>query len=249
MIRLTSYYDRICAFGASLPREFLGDAMQLAKFAIRKPTCHAKTLAVRAASDFSSENEHLSRVFVRHAFYKGKAAMSLSPLKPRFQSIEKGGVALKREGSMFLEFAPAVAQRQYDWNQKQTFALSTVEMGTLIGLASGEGCEFFHDPHMRTSDAGKVQKTLKVDPMSDLSGHFFTLSVVNRLENIDERIVVPVTKAEFSVMKSAFNFIMPYLMGWHAFVYPSHLKDTVLLDYHKVQGSAIEGDPELEWAK
>ncbi|XVE62183.1 hypothetical protein DITRI_Ditri06bG0097900 [Diplodiscus trichospermus] len=67
------------------------------------------------------------------------------------------------------------------------------------------------------SDEGKVRKVLKVEPLPDGSGHFFNLGVQNKLINTEENIYIPVTRAEFTVLNSAFSFISPYLLGWHAF--------------------------------
>ncbi|KAF3492491.1 hypothetical protein DY000_02054907 [Brassica cretica] len=41
--------------------------------------------------------------------------------------------------------------------------------------------------------------------------------VQNKLLNVDESIYIPITRAEFTVLVSAFNFVLPYLIGWHAF--------------------------------
>ncbi|KAL6007261.1 Single-stranded DNA-binding protein why1, chloroplastic [Asimina triloba] len=45
----------------------------------------------------------------------------------------------------------------------------------------------------------------------------FLEGVQNKLLNVDESVYIPITKAEFAVLTSAFNFIVPYLIGWHAF--------------------------------
>ncbi|TXG56414.1 hypothetical protein EZV62_017727 [Acer yangbiense] len=66
-------------------------------------------------------------------------------------------------------------------------------------------------------EEGKVRKVLKVEPLPDGSGHFFNLSVQNKLINLDESIYIPITKAEYTVLVSAFNFILPYILGWHAY--------------------------------
>nr|GMD15153.1 single-stranded DNA-binding protein WHY1, chloroplastic-like [Ipomoea batatas] len=91
-------------------------------------------------------------------------------------------------------------------------------MGSLISLGAKDSCEFFHDPNKGKSDEGKVKKVLKIEPLPDGSGHFFNLSVQNRLLNVDENIYIPVAKAEFAVLVSAFNFVLPYLLGWHTCV-------------------------------
>ncbi|KAE9595592.1 hypothetical protein Lal_00031119 [Lupinus albus] len=157
------------------------------------------------------------RVFVGHSIYKGKAALTVSPKSPEFQSLESGAFKISKEGSVLLQFAPAVGSRQYDWNRKQVFSLSVSELGTIISLGARESFEFFHDPNQGRSDEGKVRKVLKVEPLMDGSGHLFNLSVQNKLDNIDENIFIPITKAELAVLNSLFNFIMPYLLGWHAF--------------------------------
>jgi hypothetical protein len=36
-----------------------------------------------------------------------------------FLSLKSGGIRLSKEGCVFLEFAPAVGPRQYDWSKKQ----------------------------------------------------------------------------------------------------------------------------------
>ncbi|KAK4261161.1 hypothetical protein QN277_004202 [Acacia crassicarpa] len=157
------------------------------------------------------------RVYVGHSVYKGKAALTATPRPPEFASLESGAFKVSKEGYVLLQFAPAVGMRQYDWNRKQVFSLSVTEMGNLISLGARDSCEFFHDPFKGKSDEGKIRKVLKVEPLPDGSGHFFNLSVQNKSENVDESIYIPITKAELSVFHSLFNYIMPYLLGWHAF--------------------------------
>lgn len=152
-----------------------------------------------------------------HSIYKGKAALTVTPRPPEFSSLDSGAFKVSREGYVLLQFAPAIGMRQYDWNRKQVFSLSVGEMGNLISLGARDSFEFFHDPFKGKSDEGKIRKVLKVEPLPDGSGHFFNLSVQNKIENVDESIYIPVSKAELSVLNSIFTFILPYLLGWHAF--------------------------------
>ncbi|WOL08149.1 single-stranded DNA-binding protein WHY1, chloroplastic [Canna indica] len=158
-----------------------------------------------------------SRVFVGYSIYKGKAALTIDPRAPEFAPLDSGAFKVSKEGFILLQFAPAVGTRQYDWNRKQVFSLSVAEIGHLMSLGPKDSCEFFHDPNKGRSEEGKIRKVLKAEPLPDGTGHFFNLSVQNRLLNVDESIYIPITKAEFSVLNSAFNFIIPYLLGWHAF--------------------------------
>ncbi|XP_031504999.1 single-stranded DNA-binding protein WHY1, chloroplastic-like [Nymphaea colorata] len=190
----------------------------------------------------SQTSGSLARVFVGHSIFKGKAALTVEPRAPEFASLDSGAFKLSREGSVILQFAPAVGTRQYDWNRKQVFSLSITEIGTLISLGMRDSCEFFHDPFKGKSDEGKIRKVLKVEPFSDGTGYFFNLSVSNKLQNVDESIYIPITKAEFTVLISACNFILPYLMGWQAFAETISPEDSVRWTNSQQQPAA-----DLEW--
>ncbi|CAL1357320.1 unnamed protein product [Linum trigynum] len=165
----------------------------------------------------SNVGESPARVYVGHSIYKGKAALTVEPRAPEFTALESGAFKLVREGFVLLQFAPSAGVRQYDWGRKQVFSLSVAEIGTVTSLRAKDSCEFFHDPNMGKSDEGKIRKVLKVEPLPDGSGHFFNLSVQNRLLNVDDSIYIPITRAEYTVLVAAFNYILPYLIGWHAY--------------------------------
>eukprot|EP00250_Pteridium_aquilinum_P035415 c9368_g2_i1 orf=60-749(+) len=189
-----------------------------------------------AADSSSSQQNGATKIFCQHTFYKGKSALAINPGRPIFKTSEAGGVYLQKEGSLFMSFAPSTGPRQYDWCRKQFIALSATELGGLVALTTSDNLEFYHDPHMGSSDAGMVRKALKVEGMGDKSGFFFNMSVSNKLENVDERFSVPLTRGEFAVMRSSFNFIIPYLMGWHAHINPASIQTG-------------EVNPELEWER
>ncbi|XP_004514779.1 single-stranded DNA-binding protein WHY1, chloroplastic-like [Cicer arietinum] len=183
---------------------------------------HSDLFETRTNSSTSTPNPSVGalppRVYVGHSIYKGKAALTITPRPPEFMPLDSGAYKISRDGYLLLQFAPSVGPRQYDWNRKQVFSFSVVEMGTVISLGSRESCEFFHDPSKGKSDEGKVRKVLKVEPFPDGSGFFFNLSVQNKIVNVDESITIPITKAELAVLSTIFKFIMPYLLGWHTFV-------------------------------
>ncbi|KAH9322416.1 hypothetical protein KI387_017055, partial [Taxus chinensis] len=157
------------------------------------------------ATSTTRSSGQAGKVYVSHAFFKGKAGLILQPKAPEFTALDSGGIKLSKEGVVFVAFVPAIGTRQYDWSKKQVFSLSVVELGTLLSLGPNESCEFFHDPKMGTSEEGKIRKVLKVGPMQDREGYSFILSVSNRILNVDDNFYVPVTKGEFAVMRSAFN--------------------------------------------
>lgn len=179
-----------------------------------------------------------------YSIYKGKAALTIDPRAPEFVALDSGAFKLSREGYVLLQFAPAVGLRQYDWSRKQVFSLSVTEIGTIMSLGAKDSCEFFHDPNKGKSEEGKVRKILKAEPLPDGSGHFFNLSVQNRLLNVDESVYIPVTKAEFTVLISAFNFILPYLLGWHAFANSTKPDDSA-----RSNNASPRSGAELEWGR
>ncbi|XP_076931692.1 single-stranded DNA-binding protein WHY1, chloroplastic-like [Bidens hawaiensis] len=184
------------------------------------------------------------KVFIGHSIYKGKAALTVEPRPPEFAPLDSGAFKLTKEGFILLQFAPAAGVRQYDWTRKQVFSLSVTEIGSLISLGARDSCEFFHDPFKGKSDEGRVRKVLKVEPLPDGSGHFFNLSVQNKLINMDESIYIPVTKAEFAILISAFNFAVPYLLGWHTFVNSIKPEGTTGLNNANSRSGA-----DLEWSR
>lgn len=166
----------------------------------------------------------------------------MEPRAPEFTPLDSGAFKVSKEGFVLLQFAPAVGSRQYDWNRKQVFSLSVTEIGTLISLGVKDSCEFFHDPFKGRSEEGKVRKVLKIEPLPDGTGHFFNLSVQNRLLNVDESIYIPITKAEFAILNSAFNFILPYLIGWHAFANAIKPADST-------RSNNTRSGPDFEWGR
>ncbi|XP_020679799.1 single-stranded DNA-binding protein WHY1, chloroplastic [Dendrobium catenatum] len=185
-----------------------------------------------------------TRVYAGYSIYKGKAALSLEPKSPEFAPLDSGAFKVSKEGFVLLQFAPAVGTRQYDWNRKQVFSLSVGEIGTLMGLGAKDACEFFHDPFKGKSEEGKIRKLLKVEPLPDGTGHFFNLNVQNRLLNADESIYIPIARAELIVMNSAFSFILPYLLGWHAFADTIKPDDSIRSNL-----TSSRSGPELEWGR
>ncbi|RVW83590.1 Single-stranded DNA-binding protein WHY2, mitochondrial [Vitis vinifera] len=171
---------------------------------IRNPSwLHAFTSRVglsTATDHFADKGNYPDRVYAPYCVYKGKASLTVYP---------SGGLKVDRHGVMMLQFSPAVGERKYDWEKKQFFALSAVEVGSLLSLSPGGGCEFFHDPSMKTrtilpypSNAGQVRKSLSVKSM-DGGSYFLSLSVVNNIQKTNERLAVPLTAAEFAVMQTA----------------------------------------------
>ncbi|KAL5670588.1 hypothetical protein ACJX0J_022809, partial [Zea mays] len=143
--------------------------------------------------------------FASYTVFKGKAALSIHPILPSFSKLESGGSRVSKNGSVMLTFFPAVGQRKYDYTKKQLFALSPTEVGSLISLGPAESCEFFHDPSMKSSNEGTVKKSLSITPLGSDSGYFVNITVVNSAERTNDRLSVPITKAEFAVIRTTLS--------------------------------------------
>ncbi|KAJ4829497.1 hypothetical protein Tsubulata_001460 [Turnera subulata] len=173
------------------------------------------------------------RFFAPYAIYKGKASLSVQPVLPTFAKLDSGYLKVARRGSMMLTFVPAIGERKYDYGKKQerlfsfvlitilqNFALSATEIGSLISMGPNDSSEFFHDPGKLSSTDGQVRKSLSIKPLANSSGYFIGLTVVNNILKTNERFSVPVTTAEFAVLKAACSFALPHIMGWNKLTNP-----------------------------
>ncbi|KAJ7549554.1 hypothetical protein O6H91_07G058100 [Diphasiastrum complanatum] len=102
---------------------------------------------------------------------------------------------------------------------------------------------------MGKSDAGMIRKIFKVEPMADRSGYFFNLNVSNRLEQFEGRLSIPISRAEFAVIRSTVNYMIPHLMGWHVFIDPLQLDNTMLSEESSLNNASFLNDTIPEWAK
>ncbi|CAH8387601.1 unnamed protein product [Eruca vesicaria subsp. sativa] len=69
--------------------------------------------------------------------------------------------------------------------------------------------------------------------------------VQNKLLNVDESVYIPITKAEFAVLISAFNFILPHLIGWQAFANSIKPEDSSRLN----NASSPKYGGDYEWSR
>ncbi|KAL8167094.1 hypothetical protein V2J09_008593 [Rumex salicifolius] len=192
------------------------------------------------------------RIYATYYVYKGKAALSVHPVSPRLVRLDSGGLKVDKQGCMMLTFTPSAGERKYDWERKQLFALSPTEAGSLISMAHNDSCEFFHDPSMKSSNAGQVRKSLSVKPSPGGGGLFFSLNVVNNIQQTNERLTVPVTTAEFAVIRTSFSYALPHLLGWDLFSnnQPKESKNAVYKDNKFGFGkTTAEETMDLEWGK
>ncbi|PON34883.1 Transcription factor [Parasponia andersonii] len=172
------------------------------------------TFTSRAGISTAEQNLGVKGIAAPYTVFKGKAALSVTPILPTFTKLDSGLHVVERRGVMMLKFIPAIGERKYDWEKKQLFALSPTEVGSLISLGVSDSCEFFHDPSMLSSNAGQVRKSLSIKPHSTGSGYMISLTVINNVEKTRDNLSVPFTTAEFAVVKTACSYALPHILGW-----------------------------------
>ncbi|KAK0577631.1 hypothetical protein LWI29_036101 [Acer saccharum] len=187
---------------------------------VQEALCLHSLLSRAGMSTTGAGENTVPRIFAPYSIYKGKAAICVDPILPTFTKMDSGHFRVDRKGCILLTFGPAIGERKYDWGKKQVFALSATEIGSLISMSPTDTSEFFHDPSMKSSNAGQVRKNLSIKAVPDANGYFISLNVVNNLTKTTDRFVVPVTTAEFAVMKTACSYALPHIIGWHRLTNP-----------------------------
>jgi len=132
--------------------------------------------------------------------------MTVKVIKPTWERTSTGsGLKIARAGTLLLEFANSRGERDYDWENKQTFALSAVECAEVLELAEAGGKqEFFHDPNKFSSGEGTVSKSLRISPASN-TGFFFSLSVSNKIAGTQNKYDTVVSPGELRVIRTIMN--------------------------------------------
>lgn len=155
-----------------------------------------------------------SRVFSDFSIYKGKSACTLKVISPTFSPTQRGDYQLSKQGALLLEFANAQegtgnapGQRRYDWNNKQTFALSPVEFSSLVEPAEQR---IIHDPDRNRPTQGQTVKSLSFQPAQ--GGDWFLGLNVKRPGG-DAKVNIPISRAELACLRTLSITIVPHLLG------------------------------------
>ncbi|XP_020589123.1 single-stranded DNA-binding protein WHY2, mitochondrial isoform X2 [Phalaenopsis equestris] len=221
----------------SLRRQAISSRFFTEKLSYVRDVSWAYNLVSERGISTTGSERSSGKAFADFSIFKGKAALLLSPVPPTFIKMDSGHQRVDKKGVILMKFIPAIGQRKYDSERKQYFALSATEVGCLISLGPGESCEFFHDPSMKSSLEGQVKKTLTISPLND--------AVMNAVLKTNERLSLPVTKAEFCVMRTACGFVLPLIMGWDRVIGP-HVDRA---DHGSSEQSVVKMDPDLEWER
>jgi hypothetical protein len=163
---------------------------------------------------FENSGDREIRTYAEYGVFKGKGAMKVKIVAPTFQMIGPYSRTISREGGLLLEFAKTIGTREYDWNNKGTFLLDVTECGGLLTIDRA-GAEFVHDPNMGSPLQSQITKKVKILPMEDGKGLFFSLAVTDKQNpNANLAISIPVSWAEFEVIRKIIEYGMPRFLGF-----------------------------------
>lgn len=180
------------------------------------------------STDHQQSGQHTESevLFVDHSIYKSNCAASFKAILPTWEPTQGGGRTIKRTGVLLLEMAVTSNQapassgnRTYDWQNKQIFALSALELAELIDMGQGRRStpiELFHDPSKAGAPPG-VTKSLKVARKDDPAGNTYFLNLYVK-ENGKQAppMGLPLTQAEMTVMCTLSSYLIPRLLGFDA---------------------------------
>jgi len=159
------------------------------------------------------------RTFASYDIYKGKGALNLKVIPVSFTAM-KSSRKVEKQGTLLLEMAPSAGTtntREYNWNQKIIFGLNPTECGELLAMDKTKGVEFTHDPYAGGPDVGKVMKKLKIVPTTDNKGVFITVSMNDKVANVNAQVSVPVSWGELEVIRSIASYHIPLLLGFGSY--------------------------------
>lgn len=184
----------------------------------RAPIRPLSALAAPQAVGYDAAQSDRVNVFTAYVVYKRQSALSMKVIRPRWEPVNSAsggnGMRPEREGTIFLEFANARGEREYDWAAKESFSLSATECAEILeGIERREARSMVHDPNMMKEGAGTIIKTFQLSPSTKTGDVFFNLSVTNKTAGTDAKFGTPLSPAEARVVHTIFQFAIPRLLG------------------------------------
>ncbi|CAL8463140.1 g2674 [Coccomyxa elongata] len=200
----------------------LGNRVDLLRLAPKRPQHRISCYSTAAPAQAQPSQQR--NLYANFAIYKGKAAASFRVRKPRWVESQDGSISLDRAGSLIVEFAPVapgsgtnVGNRSYQWDKKQTFALSPVELAGIVESATtGKSMkELFHDPNKGGTDSGKIAKTLSLQRFDQGQDWYLQLAVKDSASKENSATMgLPISGSELYTLKTLSEFLIPRLLGW-----------------------------------
>jgi len=146
-----------------------------------------------------------------HCWYKGKAAMRIKLIAPTEKKVSDDFTATT-PGALLLELAPSAGTRKYNWENKNTIAISPQELAIIeYNRLAGKETKLFHDPNMKGEKQGQVTKSLYVK-LTESNGFAFTLSV--KANGKTNNVSIVLSQEEYFLFRELTLAAIPYLYAW-----------------------------------
>lgn len=158
-------------------------------------------------------------MFTAFQIYKGKGAMTVKPVRPRWTTTEGGAWKLDKEGCFMLEVAGSTGTRQYDWPNKIIVALSPLELAAIVeDPDKADGHAFYHDTFKsQPGKEGTLVKTIKWSRAADGSAYYVNVYVADETagpEKKNNNATCSVSRAEFVIFKQLVLSSIPAMYGF-----------------------------------
>ena len=148
----------------------------------------------------TEENNHRPAPF---KIYKANGAMKMSILAPKFDA--KGYVS--KEGALLIEAAPGNGDKnnpQWDWNQKITFAISSIDVASLL---SSKQKRIFHQHN-------DDPKTLELLPgEGEYAGTYRMVLAIGK-GTARQQVMVPMSDGEYQLFMRMVMSGTTLILNW-----------------------------------
>jgi hypothetical protein len=143
--------------------------------------------------------------------YKRIGAAQIKPIYPQFRVDEgKDAEYLVREGTLLIEAAPGVGEKEYNWEEKISFSLATADVAKLLSNLDAPP-ELVHSP-----PDSSVMKTLLFKPGEGkyAGTYMMNLRETNTSTKKTRAVSVPFDAGEFALLTRILVDMVPKLLGW-----------------------------------
>jgi|TARA_B110000208_G_scaffold9338_1_gene11954 hypothetical protein len=159
-------------------------------------------------SSFRAVRTFSTAVYANFTCYKTESALQIAPIKPTLEAAGNG-LKVQREGTILLSLATArgtLSEHGYDWQNKQIFALSVIEMGEVLAQRPGHPLLTF--VHGGEGMGGGDAKTLQVGRSGDDGALQFAL------QTGPATISISMSAGENEVLRSLITHCIPRMLAF-----------------------------------
>jgi hypothetical protein len=115
------------------------------------------------------------------------------------------------KGAIFVDAAPQIAEKQFDWDHKITMKWGLSDIGVVLASLQGRlpQAKLFHQTEKANS---AFDLTPREDP--DRAPYLVSLSRQDSTDQSLRKVTLPLTHGEAAVLETALRAAIPRLLGW-----------------------------------